>query len=56
MYAFDFRLEAIAAREYTRLPVDASACLGSRQAPCATACSVGLTIDTRNRETHHRLS
>ena len=55
MYAFDYRLEAIAAREYTRLPVDASACLGCSGAPCATACSVGLTIDTRNRETHHRL-
>lgn len=56
MYALDYALPAVAAREYARLGAGASACLACSGAPCATACSAGLAIADLNRDTHRRLA
>jgi len=55
MYALDYGIPAVAAAEYARLPLDASACLGCSGAPCAGACPAGLEIAETNRDTHRRL-
>ncbi|MFO0689069.1 MAG: aldo/keto reductase [Myxococcota bacterium] len=55
MYAGDYGLPEVAAREYARLPVDATACLACSGAPCAGACPIGLPIADWNRDTHRRL-
>ncbi|MEZ4331318.1 MAG: aldo/keto reductase [Myxococcota bacterium] len=56
MYAEDYGLPRTAAREYARLPVDATACLACSGEPCHDACPVGLPIDRLNRATHRRLA
>jgi uncharacterized protein len=56
MYALDYGLPAVAAREYAGLGSAAAACLACSGAPCATACSAGLPIADLNRDTHRRLA
>lgn len=56
MYALDYGERKVAAREYARLAVGASACLSCDGAPCAGACTSGLTIAGLNRDTHRLLS
>lgn len=55
MYAEDYGLPRAAAREYARLPVDATACLACSGEPCRGACPVGLPIADWNRAIHRRL-
>lgn len=56
MYAWDYEVPEVAAREYAALPIDAAACLTCSGVPCAQACPNGLAIPALNRETHQRLS
>jgi predicted aldo/keto reductase-like oxidoreductase len=55
MYALDYHEPEVAGREYARLEVDATACLGCSGTPCANACSAGLSIAELTRDTHRRL-
>lgn len=52
MYARDYGIPSIAAREYAGIDIDATACLRCSGAPCATACPRGIPIADWNRETH----
>ncbi len=55
MYARDYGIPAVAAREYAAIEFNASACLQCSGAPCATACPRGIPIADWNRETHRLL-
>ena len=55
MYARDYGIPAIAAREYAAIGVNAAACLQCSGAPCATACPRGIPIADWNRKTHNLL-
>ncbi len=56
MYDLDYGQTAVARREYARLEIDATACLGCSGAPCRDACPNGIEIGRQTRETHFRLS
>lgn len=55
MYAVDYGIPQVAAREYAAVGGAAAACLRCSGAPCATACPRGLPIAEWNRETHRQL-
>jgi len=55
MYALDYGLPGIAAREYATLERGAEACLGCSGAPCASACPAGVPIAELARDTARRL-
>ncbi len=55
MYARDYGIAAVAAREYAAIGANAAACLGCSGEPCAAVCPRGIPIAQWNRQTHRQL-
>jgi predicted aldo/keto reductase-like oxidoreductase len=56
MYALDYALPALAAREYATLGAAAAACLGCSGAPCLGACPSGIPIQRLGSDAQRRLA
>jgi Fe-S-cluster-containing hydrogenase component 2 len=56
MYAVDYALPALAAREYATLGAAAAACLGCSGAPCLGACPSGIPIQRLGSDAQRRLA
>ena len=55
MYAVDYALPELAAREYATLGAGAAACLGCSGAPCLSACPSGIPIQRLGSDAHRLL-